>query len=64
MNDLRRLNVAVSRARRKLIIVGHRETVQGYSSWQKLLTAFRPDQFVKVTKIQPATTAQSSMEKP
>ncbi|XP_022654405.1 DNA replication ATP-dependent helicase/nuclease DNA2-like isoform X2 [Varroa destructor] len=48
MNDVRRLNVAVSRARRKLILVGARQTVASYPSWEKLFASLRPENFVRV----------------
>lgn len=48
MNDVRRINVAISRARSKLILVGHRRSIEEFPSWKKLFSLMRPDQFSKV----------------
>ncbi|XP_064461357.1 DNA replication ATP-dependent helicase/nuclease DNA2-like [Ornithodoros turicata] len=46
LNDRRRLNVAISRARHKLVLIGNRSTVQKYQPFKELLNCLRPDQFI------------------
>ncbi|KAI2804418.1 Tripartite DNA replication factor [Blomia tropicalis] len=48
LKDERRLNVAVTRAKKKLIIIGNRSSLKHYSPFQKLLTSMQPHQFVKL----------------
>ncbi|KAL3181916.1 hypothetical protein MRX96_035861 [Rhipicephalus microplus] len=48
LNDQRRLTVAVSRARHKLIIVGSSSTLRKYKPFEKLLSFLREDQFLKL----------------
>ncbi|XP_028968872.1 DNA replication ATP-dependent helicase/nuclease DNA2 [Galendromus occidentalis] len=48
MNDLKRINVAISRARSKLILVGCKRSIGEFSSWEKLFAIMRDDQFVEV----------------
>lgn len=48
LNDQRRLTVAVSRAKHKLIIIGSSSTVGKYKPFAKLLSFLREDQFVKL----------------
>lgn len=37
LDDWRRANVALSRARRALVVVGHRGTLRGSSTWKAFL---------------------------
>lgn len=46
LSDERRLNVAITRAIKKLIIVGNKSTLLHYQSFQKLFNILRKDQFV------------------
>ena len=39
LRDLRRLNVAVTRARRKLVVIGHRPTLESHPAYAELLDA-------------------------
>ncbi|XP_070390382.1 DNA replication ATP-dependent helicase/nuclease DNA2 [Dermacentor albipictus] len=48
LNDQRRLTVAVSRARHKLIIVGSSSTLRKYKPFEKLLSFLREDQFLRL----------------
>ncbi|KAL1428664.1 hypothetical protein MTO96_003014 [Rhipicephalus appendiculatus] len=48
LNDQRRLTVAVSRARHKLIIVGSGSTLRKYKPFEKLLSFLREDQFLRL----------------
>lgn len=48
LNDQRRLTVAVSRAKHKLIIIGSSSTVKKYKPFEKLLSLLREDQFIKL----------------
>ncbi|XP_037512396.1 LOW QUALITY PROTEIN: DNA replication ATP-dependent helicase/nuclease DNA2-like [Rhipicephalus sanguineus] len=48
LNDQRRLTVAVSRARHKLIIVGSSSTLRKYKPFEKLLSFLREDQFMRL----------------
>lgn len=43
LNDLRRLNVAITRARAKLIIVGDRKTLQAYDTFRKLFASMQEE---------------------
>ncbi|HUE74585.1 MAG TPA: AAA domain-containing protein, partial [Pirellulaceae bacterium] len=38
--DTRRMNVALTRARRKLIVIGDSATIGGHDFYQRLLTYF------------------------
>ncbi|KAJ8311782.1 hypothetical protein KUTeg_010663, partial [Tegillarca granosa] len=38
LNDIRRLNVAVTRAKEKLIMIGHKETLQLYQPMSEILS--------------------------
>ncbi|XP_054710406.1 DNA replication ATP-dependent helicase/nuclease DNA2-like [Uloborus diversus] len=46
LNDERRLNVAISRARKKLIIIGNKVTLSKYKPFERLLKSLRCDQFL------------------
>ena len=49
--DTRRLNVAVTRAKVKLIIIGDKETlVRDYQPFQRLSSFFEPSSLVKLTE--------------
>ena len=44
LNDLRRLNVALTRAKHKLILIGNRQVLNQYPSMQKLFGVLQPPQ--------------------
>lgn len=48
LNDVRRLNVATTRAKKKLILVGSRSTLQHYRPFEKLFESLRENQFLKL----------------
>ena len=48
LNDVRRLNVATTRAKRKLILVGSRSTLQNYRPFEKLFASLKGDQYLKI----------------
>lgn len=50
LKDERRLNVAITRAKKKLIIVGNRQTLVHYEPFKKLFNVLSEQQFVKVCK--------------
>jgi len=43
---MRRLNVALTRAKHKLILIGHKETISNYSTVRQLLGMLRADQII------------------
>lgn len=48
LNDEKRLNVAISRARKKLILIGSKPTLSSYTPFKNLLNCLREDQFVDI----------------
>ena len=48
LNDVRRLNVAMTRARKKLVLVGSRSTLKYYRPFEKLFASLRESQFLKL----------------
>lgn len=46
LKDERRLNVAVTRAKKKLIIIGNRRTLERYHPFQKMFSVLSPSQIV------------------
>lgn len=46
LNDLKRVTVTVTRAKRKLVVVGDRKTVERYEPFQKLLKGLNDSAFV------------------
>ena len=49
--DTRRLNVAITRAKVKLIIIGDRKTLlRDYKPFQKMDTFFKPEEIVKLSQ--------------
>ncbi|RWS05177.1 DNA replication ATP-dependent helicase/nuclease DNA2-like protein [Dinothrombium tinctorium] len=50
LQDVRRINVAITRARKKLIIVGSRQTLLYYKPFQDLLLILRKDQIYELPK--------------
>lgn len=50
LKDERRLNVAITRAKKKLIIIGNRNTLDRYEPFQKLFSVLKAQQFVKLSQ--------------
>lgn len=51
LKDERRLNVAVTRAKKKLIIIGNRRTLERYSPFRKMFTVLQVSQFVQLSSL-------------
>lgn len=49
LDDEKRLNVAISRARKKLLLIGSKAILHGYKSFKNLITCLRSDQFLDIT---------------
>lgn len=49
MADKRRLNVAITRAKNKLIIIGDEGTLQTYQTFKHLFNCLKPSQKLNVT---------------
>lgn len=48
LHDIRRLTVAVTRAKHKLIIIGDSETLQRYPPFEKLMASLETSQIYKL----------------
>lgn len=49
LDDEKRLNVAISRARKKLILIGSKISLSEYKPFKNLINCLREDQFLNVT---------------
>jgi hypothetical protein len=47
--DERRLNVAITRAKHKLVMIGHRDALTAYKPFRDLVSILRDDQFVALS---------------
>jgi len=48
LNDHRRLTVAISRAKRKLVLIGDKSTLKNYAPFARLFSCLTPDQKVSM----------------
>lgn len=48
LNDNRRLNVAMTRSRKKLIVIGSRSTLSNYKPFESFFASLKDCQFLKV----------------